>query len=150
MYDAIREGGTYQMEVWPDPGDHDTVDAEGWVANLRVDRAPVRRRHLAEFVRPVTVLILGNPSMAELLESTRLTREDRVSVDSLGVARVVRRYPPLPTDLRCGVDALAEDPVWARVEALAVAARVRVGRPAPDPTRVLGQPWHRVPGTRSA
>lgn len=150
MYDAIREGGTYRMEVWPDPGVDYTVDAEGWVANLHIDRAPARREHAHEFVRPVTVLVLGNPTMVDLWAGSRLTRDDEVTVDLLGVARVDRRYPPLPPDLACGIDTLAHDPVWVWVQALTVAARVRLGRPNLDLTRLLGQPHYQIPGTWSA
>ncbi|MBW0255833.1 MULTISPECIES: hypothetical protein [unclassified Cellulomonas] len=150
MYDAIAEGGTYRTEVWPDPGAHDTVDAEGWVVNLRVHRRPDRKTHPAEFVRPVTVLILGNPPMTDVWASTRLTPDDEVTVDLLGAGRVVRRYPPLPSELRVRLDSLAHDPVSVWVEALTVQARVRLGRPAPDPTTLLGQPRHRITGTWSA
>jgi hypothetical protein len=139
MYDAIREGGTYRVEIWPDPGIDNTVDAEGWVVNLHIKRAPGRRAHAYEFVRPVTVLVLGSPTMVDLWADSRLTREDQVTVDLLGVARVTRRFPPLPPDLVGGIDTLAYDPVWVCVKALTAHAKVRLGHPSLDSATVLGQ-----------
>ena len=138
----VQEGGTYRSELWPNPATGDVVDAEGWLVNLHVAREREHRAHPCEYVHPVFVLILGNPTMEQLWSTTNLRPTDGVEVEPLAPARVRRALGTLPS-WYTAPDALAPAPVLVKVEVLTAESIQRLGRPELDDRTVLGQPRHR-------